>query len=166
MDSTTADNHKSTLGTGSNDLENDTGAYTNPYCGQVEDAFWMFGNSIDTGNVAANISGSDCVIDPVLGLNYFLIVTVMGLLMMKIILIVTFVCLRMNLICIHGLNFNCISLDFVDHGHTCQPFCLENDSFGTCLVQDSTFENVMGYLSSTFDKPSEFQKIWSLLSKR
>ena len=29
VDSTTADNHESTLGTGTNDLEDDTGAHTN-----------------------------------------------------------------------------------------------------------------------------------------
>ena len=31
IDSTTVDNHESTLGTGTNDLENDTGAHTSLY---------------------------------------------------------------------------------------------------------------------------------------
>ena len=60
IDSTTADNHKSTLGTGTNDLGNDTRAHTNLYSGQVEGACVLFGNSIDTGNIAANISSSNC----------------------------------------------------------------------------------------------------------
>ena len=60
VDSTTADNHESTLGTGTNDLEEDTRANTTLNSGQVEGACGLFGNSIDTGNVAANISGSNC----------------------------------------------------------------------------------------------------------
>ena len=38
-DFTTAENHDSILGTSTNDLENDTRAHTNLYCGQVEGAF-------------------------------------------------------------------------------------------------------------------------------
>ena len=38
-DSTTAHNHESTVGTGTNDLGKDTGAQTNLYSGQVERAF-------------------------------------------------------------------------------------------------------------------------------
>ena len=41
-------------------MENDTGAHTNLYSGQVEVAFGLFGNSINTGNITANISGSNC----------------------------------------------------------------------------------------------------------
>ena len=46
--STTADNHDSILGTGTNDLENDTRANTTLYSGQVDRACGLFGNSIDT----------------------------------------------------------------------------------------------------------------------
>ena len=54
------DNHESTLGTGTNDLGNDTRAHTTLYSGQVEGACGLFGNSIDTGNIAANMSGCNC----------------------------------------------------------------------------------------------------------
>ena len=57
---TPANNHESTLGTGSNDLGNDTRAHTTLCSGQVEGACGLFGNSIDTVNIAANISGSNC----------------------------------------------------------------------------------------------------------
>ena len=59
IQSTTADNHESTLSTGTNDLGNDTRAHTNLYTGKVEGAFGLFDNSIDTGNIVANISGSN-----------------------------------------------------------------------------------------------------------
>ena len=60
VDSTPADNHESTLGTGTNDLGNDTRAHTTLYSGQVEEACGLFGNSTDTSNIAANNSGSNC----------------------------------------------------------------------------------------------------------
>ena len=60
IDSTTADNHDSTLRTGINDLENETWAHTNLYSGQVEEGFGLFGNSIDTGYITANINSSKC----------------------------------------------------------------------------------------------------------
>ena len=60
VDSAPADNHKCTLGTGTNDLGNDTRAHTTSYSGQVEGACGLFGNSTETGNIAANISGSNC----------------------------------------------------------------------------------------------------------
>ena len=60
VDSAPAHNHESTLGTGTNDLGNDTRAHTTLYSGQVEGVCGLFGNSIDTGNIAANISGSNC----------------------------------------------------------------------------------------------------------
>ena len=69
VDSAPAYNHKCTLGTGTNDLGNDTRAHTTSYSGQVEGACGLFGNSTDTGRV----------------------------LRMKLILIVTLVWLRMNL---------------------------------------------------------------------
>ena len=102
VDSTTTDNHESTLGTGTDDLGKDTRAHTNLFSGQVEGACGLFGNSIDTGNITANISGSNydhksmlrmnyflfVTISPVLMMNYFLIVTLRRVLMMKLILIV------------------------------------------------------------------------------
>ena len=60
VDSTPADDHESTLGTGTNDLGNDTRAHTTLYPGQVVGACGLFGNSVDTGSIAANISGSNC----------------------------------------------------------------------------------------------------------
>ena len=59
VDSTTTDNCESTLGTGTNDLGNDTGAHTNLYPGQVEGILGLFGNSINSGNITANISDSN-----------------------------------------------------------------------------------------------------------
>ena len=48
------------MGTGTNDLGNDTRAHTILYSGQVDGACELFCNSVDTGNIAANISGSNC----------------------------------------------------------------------------------------------------------
>ena len=97
VDSTTAVNNESTLGTGTKDLGNYTLPHTNLYSGQVERAFGLLGNSINTINITANISGSNCGHNPVLRMNYFLIVTLRRVLMMKLILIGTPVWLRMNL---------------------------------------------------------------------
>ena len=60
VDSSTVDNHKSTLGTSINDLGKDTRAHTNLYSGQVEGPFGLFGNSIYASYIIANISGSNC----------------------------------------------------------------------------------------------------------
>ena len=60
VDSAPADNHESTLGPNTNDLGNGTRVHTTLYSGQVEGACGLFGNSIDTGNIAANINGSNC----------------------------------------------------------------------------------------------------------
>ena len=102
VNSAPADNHESTLGIVTNDLGNDTRALITLYCGQVEGACGFFGNSIDAGNVAANISGSNCdYIYAVLRMNYFLIVTISPVLMMNYFLIVTLRrVLRMKLILI------------------------------------------------------------------
>ena len=111
IDSTTIDNHMSTLGTGTNYWENDTGAHKNLSSDQVERAFGLFRNSIDTGNITANVNGSNCyheswfedeyflivTISPVLRMNYFLIVTLKRVLMMTLFLIVTLLWMRMNL---------------------------------------------------------------------
>ena len=58
--STTADNHESTLCTGTNDMGDDTGAHTNLYSCHIQGAFGLFGNSINTANITANISDSNC----------------------------------------------------------------------------------------------------------
>ena len=60
VDSAPANDHESTLGTGTNDFGDDTRAHTTLYSGQVEGACGLFGNSIDAGNTAANISDSKC----------------------------------------------------------------------------------------------------------
>ena len=60
VDSAPADYHESTLVTGTNDLGNDTRAHTTSYSGQVEGTCGLFGNTTDTGNTAAKISGSNC----------------------------------------------------------------------------------------------------------
>ena len=60
VDSTTGDNHESTVSTGTNVLDNHTRAHTNLYSGQVGGGFGLFGNSINTGNIVANISGTNC----------------------------------------------------------------------------------------------------------
>ena len=93
IDSTTADNHESTLGTGTNDLETDTGAHTNLYFGHIEGAFGLFGNSIDTDNCIhescvddeTNSNCDTCLVED-------------------------------ESVRLGGMNS--ISLDFVNHGHT------------------------------------------------
>ena len=57
IDHTTHDNHGSTLGTHTDDFENNAWTYTKPYSGQVKEAFGLLGISIDTGYIAANICG-------------------------------------------------------------------------------------------------------------
>ena len=124
VDSAPADNHESILGTVTNDLGNDTRAHTTLYSGHVEGTCGLFGNSIDTGNIAANISGFNCdhiysvedkllsncdrkscvddellsnlTLKRVLSMKLILIVTQRRRLK-KLVLIVTFVWLRMNL---------------------------------------------------------------------
>ena len=59
VDSTMADNCESIFGTGTNDLGNDYGALTNLSSGQVERDFGLFGNSLDNGNIVANLSDSN-----------------------------------------------------------------------------------------------------------
>ena len=41
-------------------MRNDNRAHTTLYSGEVKEACGLFGNSIDTSNIAANISGSNC----------------------------------------------------------------------------------------------------------
>ena len=57
---------------------------------------------------------------------------------------------------------NLIPLDVTDHDHTCQPLCLESVFHDIDSVQDSLLEDMVSCLLS--NKPSECQKIWSILS--
>ena len=59
---------------------------------------------------------------------------------------------------------NSTFLDFVAHDLMSQQFCLENYFCYIDSVQNSTFEDKMSCSNSS--KPSEFQKIWSILSDR
>ena len=126
IDSTTANEHENTLSTVTNDLEINTGAYTNLYCGQIEEAFGLFGNFIDTDNINANISGSHCdhksCVDDELLSNcdtgdssdnedtYSNCDTCL---------------VGDESIMIDGVNSNSLSLDFVNPNLTWQPFVLK-----------------------------------------
>ena len=174
VDSAPADNHESTLGTGTNDLGNDTRAHTTLYSGQVEGACGLFGNCTDTGNIAANISGSNCdhinsVEDELLSncdnkesvedetnsncdtkekvedetnSNYDTS-------------LVEDESIRMG-------GENTIPLDVISHDLTCQPFGLEDEFCDIDAVQDSLLEDMVS--CSLSNKPSEYQRIWSILS--
>ena len=92
IDATTAENQESNLVSDTIDLKNETGPYTNLYSGQAGEAFGLFGNSIDTCNIAANIIGSNCYHRSCVEGD-----TKGSVLIMRLILIVTFIWLRMNL---------------------------------------------------------------------
>ena len=57
---------------------------------------------------------------------------------------------------------NSIPLDVTNHAHACQAFNLGNDFCDIDSVQDSTLEDMVS--CSLSSKPSEFQKVWSILS--
>ena len=57
---------------------------------------------------------------------------------------------------------NLIPLDVISHDHTCQPLGLGNDLCDIDTIQDSLFEDMVS--CSLSNKPSECQKIWSILS--
>ena len=57
---------------------------------------------------------------------------------------------------------NSIPLDVTNHDHTCQSLSLGNEFCDIDLVQDSLLEDMVS--CSLSNKPSEFQKIWSILS--
>ena len=97
IDSTTAENHDRTLGIGTNDLENDTAAHTNLYSGQVEGALDYLAIPLRLVTLLPTLVVLIVTMNPVLRMNYFLILTLKGVLMMKLILIVILVWLRMNL---------------------------------------------------------------------
>ena len=148
IDSTTADNHECNLGTGTNDLENDNG--------QAGGAFGLFDDSIDTGDITAKISGSNCdhescVEDELLSncdtkesfddeTNSNCNTTEK-------------VDDETNSNCdtkekvedesVRLIGKNSISLDFVKHDHICQPFCLKNAFCDIDSVQKATFEDIV-----------------------
>ena len=57
---------------------------------------------------------------------------------------------------------NSIPLDVISHDHTCQPLGLGNEFSDIDTVKDSLLEDMVS--CSLSNKPSEFQKIWSILS--
>ena len=161
IDSVTTDNHESTLGTGSNYLENDTWAHINLYSGQVEGAFELFGNSIETNSITANISGSNCDHGPCVEDELLSNCDHMSFVKDELLsncdtkesIDDDATCLvedESDRLC----GMHSISLNFVDHDHTCQQFHLENDFYNKDSVQDPTFEDMMNYSGS--NKPSEF----------
>ena len=146
VDSITADNHEGTLGTGTNDLGNDTRAHTTLNIWPSKGSFGLFGNSIDTGNIAANISGFNCdhiysvddcdtkesvedetnsncdtkeKVDDETSSNCATC-------------LVEDESIRLG-------GKNSIPLDVTNHNHTCQPFCLGNDFCDIDSIQDSTW---------------------------
>ena len=113
--------------------------HTNLYSGQVEGAFGLFGNSIDTDKINVNISDSNCdhesSVEDVLFSNCDHTSCVEDELLSN--------CDTKESVD-DETNSNCdtclvedesvrlsgkntISLDFVNHDHMCLPFCLEND---------------------------------------
>ena len=136
----------------------------------------MFGSSIGTGNIAANINGSNCDHESCVEDELLSNCNNMS-------------CVEDELISNCGTkekvddetNFdydislledesvrlccmNFRSLDFVNHDHTCQLFCPENDFCDVDSAQESTFKDMMGCSGS--NKSSEFQKNWLILSDR
>ena len=134
----------------------------------------MFGNSTDTGNIAANISGSNCghiysVEDKLLS-NCDTKESIED---------------ETNSNCDtkekveDETNSNCDTslvedesirigensnqLDVISHDLTHQPLGLENEFCDIDTVQDSLLEDMVSSLSN---KPSEYQKIWSILSDK
>ena len=175
VDSAPADNHKCTLGTGTNDLGNDTRAHTTLYSGQVEGACGLFGNSTDTSNIAANISGSNCdhmcsVEDELLS-NCDHKSSVEDELLSNCdtkekvedetnsncdTSLVEDESIRM------GENSN--HVDVISHDLTCQPLGLKNEFCDIDTVQDSLLEDMVS--CSLSNRPPEYQKIWSVLSEK
>ena len=188
VDSAPADNHESTLGTGTNDLGNNTRTHTTLYSGQVEGACGLFGNSIETGNIAVNISASNC--DHIHGVEDELLSNCDHKSCVEDELLSNCdtkesVEDETNSNCDtkekvkDETNSNCdtclvedesirmgaensIPLDVISHDHTCQPLCLEGGFFDTDAVQDSLLEDMVS--CSLSNKPSECQKISSILS--
>ena len=132
----------------------------------------MYGNSTDTGNIAANISGSNCdhkssVEDELLS-NCNHTSSVEDELLSNCDTKVS-VEDETNSNCdtslvegesiIMGENSN--HLDVISHDLTCQPLGLEDECCDIDAVQDSLLEDTVSY--SLSNKPSAYQKIWSIL---
>ena len=189
VDSAPADNHKCTLGTGTNDLGNDTRAHTTSYSGQVEGACGLFGNSTETGNIAANISGSNC--DHMYSVEDELLSNCDHKSSVEDELLPNCdtkesVEDETNSNCDtkekveDETNSNCDTslvedesirmgensnqLDVISHDLTCQPLGLEKEYCDIDAVQDSLLEDMVS--CSLSDKPPEYQKIWSILSDK
>ena len=155
-------------------MGNDTKAHTTLSSGQVEGACGLFGNSIDTDNIVANISGSNCdhmysvedellsncdhksCVDDKLLSNCDTKESVKD---------------KTNSNCDTCLvedesvrmgDENSIPLDITNHEHTCQPLGLGNKVCDKDLVQDALLEDMVS--CSLFNKSSGCQKIWSILS--
>ena len=160
------------MGTGTNDLGNDTRAHTTLYSGQVERACGLFGNSIDTGNIAVTISGSNCDHiysgeDELLS-NFNTKESVEDATNSNC---DTKEKVEDNSSCNTWLvedesirmgGENSIPLDVISHDHTGQPLSLGNEFCDIDTVQDSLFEDMVSCLLS--NKPLDCWKIWSILS--
>ena len=182
VDSAPADNHKCTLGIGTNYLGNDTRAHTTSYSGQVEGACGLFGNSTDTGNIAANISGSNC--DHIYSVEDELLSNCDHKSSVEDELLSNCdtkesVEDETNSNCDtkekveDETNSNCDTslvedesirmgensnqLDVISHDLPCQPLGLENEFCDIDAVQDSLLEDMVS--CSLSNKPSEYQKI-------
>ena len=169
-------------------MGNDTRAHTTLYSGQVEEACGLFGCSIDTGNIAANISGSNC--DHIYSIEDELLSNCDHKSCVEDELLSNSdtkesvedetnsncdtkekvedktnsncdICLAEDESIRMG-GENSIPLDVISHYHTCQPLGLGNAFCDTDTVQDSLFED-MGSCSLS-NKPLECQKIWMILS--
>ena len=174
VDSAPADNHESTLGIGTNDLWNDTRAHTTLYSGQVEGTCGLFDNSTDTGNIAANISGSNC--DHIYSVEDELLSNCDHKSSVEDELLSNCdtkesVEDETNSNCDTSLvedesirmgGENTIHLDVISHDLTCQPLGLEDELCDIDAIQDSLLEYMVS--CSLSNKPSEYQKIWSILS--
>ena len=146
VDSTTADNYESTFGTGTNDLGNDTWAYTTLYSGQVEGVFGLFGNSIHTGKIANNISVENELIsngDHKSGVDDELLSNCDNKESAddetnsnRDTCLVQEKSVRLG-------GKNSIPLEATSYDHTCQPFCLGNDLCNIESVQDSILEDMV-----------------------
>ena len=84
VDATTADNHENPLGTGTNDLGNETMAHTTLYYGQVEGAFGLFGNLLILATLLPTLVILIVTINTLLRMNYFLKLTIGPVLMMSL----------------------------------------------------------------------------------
>ena len=189
VDSAQADNHKSTLGIGTNDLRNDTRAHTTSYSGQVEGACGLFSNSTDTGNIAANVSDSNC--DHIYSVEDELLSICDHKSSVEDELLSNCdtkesVEVETNSNCDtkekveDETNSNCDTslvedesirmgensnqMDVISHDLTCQPLGLENEFCDMDAVQDSLLEDMVS--CSLLNKSSECQKIWSILSDK